>query len=200
MVVCILRGSFEVELLCFKNKNLCIVPTHLVYVLCVYVRTQNAVFSYILTDWNVFRYVAEVRVNDFEMALFASTVTHITFVSTFNMSCISMSRSLNIRIFSAYSLIAFLPHELAACSNIIVPFSLSRLNMSGLLLGMFRSVFTCRFHSIVSLTSRNVSINFGKIPYKCLFLILPLISLHMLKCSSTNSHPQVHACMSDLFV
>jgi hypothetical protein len=139
--------------MCFKNKNLYIVPTQLIYVLCVFVRTQNAVFSYILTDWNVLRYVAEAFVNDHEITLIASTVTHITFVSTFHMRCISMLRSLNIRKFSAYFSIAFLPYELAAYSNINVHFSLSRLNMSGSLLWMFLSLFTCRFHSIVSLNS-----------------------------------------------
>ena len=61
--------------MCFKNKNLCIVPTQLIYVLCV-------LNKYILTDWPVFHYVAEVFVNDFQMVLVASTITHITFVST----------------------------------------------------------------------------------------------------------------------
>jgi hypothetical protein len=176
------------------------VPTKLIYVLCDFVRTQNAVFSCKLTDWKVLRYVAEVFVNDHEMTLIVSTITHIYFVSTFHMRCSSMLRSVNIIIFSAYFFIAFLPHELAACSNIHVPFSLSPFNMSGLLLWMFLSVFTCRFHIMVSSNSLIVSISFGTLSYKCSFWILPLISLHILKCSSTVSHAQVYACLSDLFV
>jgi hypothetical protein len=79
------------------------VPTKLIYVLCVFVRTQNAIFSCKLTDWKVLRYVAEVFVNDHEMNLIVSNITHITFVSTFHMRCISMLRSVDIIIFRLIS-------------------------------------------------------------------------------------------------
>jgi hypothetical protein len=56
-------------------------------------------------------------------------------------------RSLYFKIFSASFLITFLSPEIATSFNIHVPFSLSRIIMSGLLLGIVLSVWTCWFHS-----------------------------------------------------
>jgi hypothetical protein len=57
------------------------------------------------------------------------------------------------RIFSAAVLNIFLPREIAASINRHVPFPLSRIMMSALLLGMVLSVCTCWFHDVFSLPS-----------------------------------------------
>ena len=75
--------------------------------------------------------------NDFEIVPVAPIITGITFVYTFHMRCISIVSSLYFRIFSTSFLITFLP------INIHVPFSLSRIMMSGLLLGIVLSVYIC---------------------------------------------------------
>jgi hypothetical protein len=59
------------------------------------------------------------------------------------MCCISIVRSLYFRNFSASFLITFLSHEIATSINIHVPFKLSRIIMSGLLLGIVLSLCTC---------------------------------------------------------
>ena len=74
--------------------------------------------------------------NDFEIFPVAPIITDITFVFTFHMHSISVVRSLYFRIFSASFLITFLSPEIAKSINIHVPFSLSRIIMSGLLLGV----------------------------------------------------------------
>ena len=79
--------------------------------------------------------------NDFEMVPVAPIITGITLVFTFHMRCIV--RSLYLKIFSASFLITFLSSEIATSININVPFSLSRIIMSGLLLGMVLSVCIC---------------------------------------------------------
>ena len=73
--------------------------------------------------------------NDFEIVPVAPIITGIIFVFTFHMGCIHNVRSLYFRIFSASFLIIFLSPEIATPINIYVPFSLSRIIMSGLLLG-----------------------------------------------------------------
>ena len=78
--------------------------------------------------------------NDFEIVPVAPIITGITFVFTFYMRCISIVRSLYFRIFSASFLITFLSPEIATSINIHVTFSLSRIIMSGLLLGIVLSV------------------------------------------------------------
>jgi len=89
--------------------------------------------------------------NDFEMVPVVPIITGITFVFTFYMRCISIVRYLYFRIFSASFLITFLSPEIVISINIHVLFSLSRIIMSGLLLGMVLSVWTCWFHSMVTL-------------------------------------------------
>ena len=81
--------------------------------------------------------------NDFEMAPVAPFIAGVTFVFTFYMRCISNVSTLCFRIFSASFLIAFLSPEIATSLNIHVPFSLSRIIMSGLLLGIVLSVCIC---------------------------------------------------------
>jgi hypothetical protein len=56
------------------------------------------------------------------------------------MCCISIVRSLYFRIFSASFLITFLSSEIATSIYIHVPFSLSWIIISGLLLGIVLSV------------------------------------------------------------
>ena len=76
--------------------------------------------------------------NVFEIVPVAPIITDITFV------CIFIVRSFYFRIFSAFFfLITFLPPEIATSINIHVPFSLSRIIMSGLLLGIVLSDCTC---------------------------------------------------------
>jgi len=81
--------------------------------------------------------------NDFEVVPVAPIITGIIFVFTFHMCCISIVRSLYFRNFSASFLITFLSHEIATSINIHVPFKLSRIIMSGLLLGIVLSLCTC---------------------------------------------------------
>ena len=74
--------------------------------------------------------------NDFDIVPVAPIIISITFVFTFHMRCISIVRSLYFRTFSASFLVKFLSPEIATSINILVPFSLSRIIMSGLLLGI----------------------------------------------------------------
>jgi len=87
--------------------------------------------------------------NDFEMVPVTPIITGITFVFTFHIHCISIVRSLYFRIFLASFLIAFLSPKFATSINIHVFFSLSRIIMSGLLVGMVLSVWTCWFIIII---------------------------------------------------
>jgi hypothetical protein len=64
-----------------------------------------------------------------------------------------------------------------------VPFSLSRVIMSGLLLGMVLSVCTCWFHNMVTIPPWLVSTDFGTCSYQRFLSNCTPVSLHMLKCS-----------------
>ena len=81
--------------------------------------------------------------NDFEIVPVALIITGIIFVFTFHIRCISIVRSLYFRIFLASIWITFLSAEIATSINIHVPFSLSRIIMSGLLLWIVLWVCTC---------------------------------------------------------
>ena len=81
--------------------------------------------------------------NNFETVPVSPIITGITFVLTFHMRYISIVRSLYFKTFSASFLITFLSPEIATSINIHVPFSLSRIIMSGLLLEIVLSVCTC---------------------------------------------------------
>ena len=74
--------------------------------------------------------------NDLEMVPVAPIITGITLVFTFHMRCISVVRSLYFKIFSASFLITFQSPGVATSINMHVLFSLSRIIMSGLLLGI----------------------------------------------------------------
>ena len=113
--------------------------------------------------------------NDFEIVPVAPTITGITFVLTFHMRCISVVRSLYFKIFSASFLITFLSPEISTSINIHVPFSLSQIIMSDLLLGIVLLVCICRFHKMVTLSPCLVSTDFGTCSYHCLLLLLLLL-------------------------
>ena len=87
--------------------------------------------------------------NDFEIVPVAPIITGITFVFTLHMRCISIVRSLYFRVFTDSFLITFLSPEITTSINMHVPFSLSRIITSGLLLGIVLSVCTCWFHNVV---------------------------------------------------
>jgi hypothetical protein len=80
--------------------------------------------------------------NDLEMVPVTPIITGITLVFTFHMRCISIVRSLYFKIFSASYLIKFLSPGIATSINMHALFSLSRIIMSGLLLGIVLSVCT----------------------------------------------------------
>jgi len=86
--------------------------------------------------------------NDFEIVPVAPIITGITFVFTFHMRCIYeyIVRSLYFRITSASFLITFLSPEIATSINVHAPFSLSRIIISGLLLGIVLSVCTYYYY------------------------------------------------------
>ena len=89
--------------------------------------------------------------NNFEIVPVACIITIITFFFTFHMRCIYMLRTLYFRIISASFLITFLSPEIATSININVPFPLSLMIISGLLLEIFLSVCICWFHNMVTL-------------------------------------------------
>jgi hypothetical protein len=89
-------------------------------------------------------------------------------------------RSLYFKNFSASFWITFLSPGTATSINIHVPFSLSRITMSGLL-GMVLSVCTCWFHSMVTLPPRLVYTDFGTCSYQCFLSSCTPVSLNMLK-------------------
>ena len=111
--------------------------------------------------------------NDFLMVPVVPVITGITFAFTFHMRCISIVRSLYFRIFSASFFITFLSPEIATSINIHVPFSLSRIVISCLLLWMVQSVCTWWFHSMVTLPSWLVSTTCGNAQTIVLCLVYP---------------------------
>ena len=113
----------------------------------------------------------------------APIITDIIFVFTFHMRCISYIKSLYFRIFSASFLITFLSPEIATSINIHVPFSLSRIKISGLLLGIVVLVDPQKGY-IASLTCFYWS--WHKFIPVFLSNCIP-VSLHMLKCSCAHT-------------
>ena len=101
-----------------------------------------AVFSGSLTSWFPGMSLAYF-LSDLEMVPVAPITTGIILAFLFHMRCISIVRSLYFKITSASFLITFLSPEIATSINMHVPFSLSRIIMSGLLLGIVLSVCTC---------------------------------------------------------
>ena len=121
-------------LYCYINtlQSSCVVPN--VVVVCS--SLKSCFPSMLLRYW----------LSDFEMVPIAPVHTGITFFTTFHMHWISVIRTLYFRILSTSFLITFLSPDIATSINIHVPFSLSRIMMSILLLGLVLSVGTCWFH------------------------------------------------------
>ena len=67
------------------------------------------------------------------------------------MPCISVVKFLCFRMFLASFLITFLSPEIATSINVHVAFLLSCIVMSGLLLGMILSVYSCWFLTMIYL-------------------------------------------------
>ena len=125
--------------------------------------------------------------NDFEIVPVAPIITVITSVFTFHMRCISI-----VKVFIFYNLLGFFFNHIsvswiATSINIHVPFSLSRIIMSGLLLEIVLSVCTCWFHNMVTLPPWLVSTDFGTCSYQCFLSNCTPVSLHMLKCSCAHT-------------
>ena len=118
--------------------------------------------------------------NHFEMVPVATITTGITFARKIHMRWIYIMRSSYFKIFSASFLITFLSRGIAASINMRVPFLLSWIMMSGLLLGMILSDNTCWFHNMVILPSWLVSTDFGTSSYQCSLSNFTSISLRML--------------------
>jgi hypothetical protein len=73
---------------------------------------------------------------DLEMVPVAPVIAGIAFAFTFHMRCIYVMRSLCFKIFSASFLITFLSPGTVTSINMHVPCLLSRIMISGLLLGI----------------------------------------------------------------
>ena len=119
-------------------------------------------------------------------------ITGVAFAFTFHTSCISIVRSLYLKIFSASFLITFLSPGFAVSIIIHVPFSLSRIIMSGFLLGLVLSACTCRFYSIVTLSLCVVTTDFGTCSYQCFLSSCAPISWHMWMCVCALYHAVLH--------
>jgi len=89
--------------------------------------------------------------SDFKIVPIAPIFTDIIFAFTFHMRWISITSSLYFKIFSASFLITLLSPGIATSVSMHVPFLLSRIMMSGLLLGIVLSVCTCWSHNMVAL-------------------------------------------------
>ena len=154
-------------------KSICAVP-------------KMALFCSSLTSWFP-GMLLTCFLKDFEIVPIAPIITGITFVFTFHMRCMSIVRSLYFRILSASFLITFLSPEIATSINIQVPFLLSRIIISGLLLGIVLSVCTYWFHNMLTLFPWIVSTGFGTCSYQCFLSSCIPVSLLMLKCSCAHT-------------
>ena len=91
-------------------------------------------------------------------------------------------RFLHFKIFSASFLIKFLSPGTATSINMCVPFLLSRNMMSGELLGIVLSFFTCWFCNIVTLPLWLASTDFGTLSYQCSLYIIIIIIIIIIQC------------------
>jgi len=98
-----------------------------------------------------------------------------------------ITRSLYFGIFLASLLITFLSPEIAASINRHVSFSLSRIMISALLIGMHPSVFTYWLPNMVTLLSWLVSSDFRTCLYQCSLRNFTPFSLRMGKCRWAHS-------------
>jgi hypothetical protein len=109
------------------------------------------------------------RLSDFVITITITRITTgITFALTCHMHKISIMRSFYFTIISASLLITFLSPGIAMSINTHVPFLLSRIMISSLLLGIVLLVHTCWFHNIVTLHSWHVSTASGAWSYQSL--------------------------------
>ena len=100
---------------------------------------------------------------------------------------ISIMRSLYLKIFSASFLATFRSIGIATSINVQVSFSLSRIMIFILLLGIVLSVCTCWFHDMFTVPSWLVSTDFGTWSYQCSLSNFTPISLRMLQRSWTHT-------------
>ena len=149
------------QLFCIYNLYYMYFILHMTHVLYFYINTPDskcavpsmAVFRSSLTSCfpgMLIRYC----LSDSEMlaVVFVNT-TGITFAFTFHMCWIYIMRSLYFKIFSAAFLKTYLSPEIATSINIHVPFLLSLVMKSSLLLGIVLLVRICWFHNMVTLPS-----------------------------------------------
>jgi len=97
---------------------------------------------------------------------------------TFHKLCIYTASFLYFKIFSASFLITFLSPGIATSISMHVPCLLSRIMMSGLLLGMILSDRTFWFHNMVILSLWLISTDFSTSSFRCSlsnFTPIPLI-------------------------
>jgi len=118
--------------------------------------------------------------SDFETVPVAPVISGINFARTIYTRWIYFMRYSYFKIFSAFFLIKFLSRGTATSINMLVPFLLSWIMMSGLLLEMILSDRTSLFHNMVILLSWLVSANFGTCSYQCSLSNFTSISLRML--------------------
>jgi len=172
-------GYIVLQLLC--NYNLCYFPcsmlcTFTFWSMCavpnrpVFCSSLNSCFSSILLRYFL---------NDYEMVAAALVNTVITFVCTFQIPFVSVvgpCMFLNI--------LSYFPSpEIATYINKHVPFSLSSIMMSSLLLGRVLWLSTCWFPDMVTLPLWLVYTDFGKYSFQCSLSNFIPISLHTIKCS-----------------
>ena len=143
------RGYIVAAILCLLFMvPLCLVPAlallffHISTFRSMCAVPNMAVFCSSLTSWFPDMWLTYF-LNDLEAVPVTQIITGITLVLTFHMRCISIVRSLYFKIFSASFLITCLSPGIATSINMHVLFSLSRIIMSGLLLGIVLSVCTC---------------------------------------------------------
>jgi hypothetical protein len=86
--------------------------------------------------------------SDFEIVPVASVVTGITSVFYIPHAMCVYCKIFMFTIFYAYFMIIFLYRDISLTIARHVPFTLPRIMMSGLMLGMVPSICTCWFHSI----------------------------------------------------
>ena len=128
--------------------------------------------------------------SDFEMVPVAPLITGIIFYFTSHMRWISISRFLYFKIFSASFLITFLSPEIATSIDIHVYCLLSRIMMSGLLLGIVLSVRTYWFHNMVTLPLWLVPTNFGTfiIFFIIAVVVVVIFTCHKQDCKDYSAH------------
>jgi len=121
----------------------CAVILHVKYVLYFYSSTSSSICA--VTNMAVFcsyliscflDMLLKFCLSDFEVVPLTPVIDSITFAFTFHLRWISIISSLYFQIFAAFPLITFLSPEIVTSINVHVPSFVSRVLMSGLLLGI----------------------------------------------------------------